>query len=223
MKKFFITAAIFGLIAALGLAGCASEPTPSDATKQALDALKAQDDETFQAYYAGDSNSMDIDQLASQMLGVDLSALTDEQKEQAQQLVNALLDFDYELGQETVDGEKATVEATITSRDLTTIFTDSMEEYIQQAFTAALSGADESELSSMFLAVFSEKVSTVTEKNHTATTTFNLTKVDGAWKLDEFSNENIDCIMGGLISGAEETIGNLNSMMGGASGLDEAA
>ena len=223
MKKFAAFALVASLLVVLGLAGCASAPTPSSITGKALDALKAQDYETLQTCYSGDVGGTDVKELAGQMTGMDLSAVTDEQKAQAEKLVSVLTDFDYTIGEETIDGDKATVEVTITSRDLGPVFSDAIGAYFTEAFTSALGGASEEELAQMFLDTLTEKISAQTEKSHTATTTFNLTQTDGEWKLDQFSTDNLDCIMGGMLSGVEETMGNIQSLLGGATDSTAAA
>ena len=65
----------------------------------------------------------------------------------------------------------------------------------------------------LFAQVFAKKLDADAEKTHVATTTFNLSKVDGEWKLDKLSEDNADCIFGGLLS----AMNSINSSLNGTS------
>lgn len=210
-RMLIITLSIAAALSALLVAGCSSGPTPSEVTAKALDAVKAQDLETLQQYYAGDVSDTQVGDLAGEV-GVSEGDLTEEQQAQMEELAAMMLDFDYELGDEAVDGDTATVEATISTRDWGTAFTEAIGEYLTNAFAAAFAGAGEEEMGQMAVDAFAAQVQAHSEKDYVTTTTFKLTKVDGEWKLDEFSQENLDSLMGGLISSLQELQKNLEQL-----------
>lgn len=218
MKKVTHILSLFvvAALAAVAIAGCAAAPAPKDTVKGALDAIKAQDRAALQKYYAGDAEDANVTNLAGEASGLDLSDVPEEQRPLAEQLVKLVTGFEYTLGEEKIDGDKATVEATIKTYDLGTALSDTLSEYIGQALGAALSGnTDEAAMAEIFLQIFSEKASGLTDKTYETNTTFTLTKVDGEWKLDSFTPENIDSIMGGMLTKLED-LGSSFSELGNA-------
>ena len=212
LRRFAVVAMCMAM--AFALAGCSGGPTPTEVTKGALDALKAQDAETLQSYYAGDSDELESDLISGGFIGggsEDASNETEEQKATREKILAVLSDFDYELGDENIDGDKATVEVTITSHDMATVFTAAIEDYFAQAFGMALNGASQEEMSDLFTQIFVTKLDPEAEKTHVATTTFNLTKVDGTWKLDKLSDDNVDALFGGILT----TINSMNEALNG--------
>lgn len=203
MKRILVTILMAAMCACAVLAaGCSSTPSPSEVTAAALDAMKAQDTETLQSFYSGEVTDVDPGKMAEGYTGDDAEAVN--------AFAEKLLDFDYEVGDETIDGDKATVEVSITTYDFGTAFEDAVGLYIKQGFAAALSGASQEELSKMFSAALLDKVNALEEKEYTSTTTFNLTKQDGEWKLDELSKENQDSLLGGIISKVDSLNRSLN-------------
>lgn len=216
MKRFMMLIAVAMMAAALALAGCSAGPSPSDVTKGALDALKAQDMEALQSYNVGNVGETQVGSVMGS-LGVESGdELTDAQKAQREKLLAVFTDFDYVLGEEKIDGDKATVEATITTHDMSRALGEALTEYLQQAFGMAFSGASQDDLSILFGEIFLSKLDPSAEKTHVGITTFNLTKVDGEWKLDKLSDDNIDCLLGGLTSALKDTGNSLNSMANNA-------
>ena len=63
-------------------------------------------------------------------------------------------------------------------------------EYIVQAMTLTLIGADEAQLVELLVSIFKDKVETIEPGTASADVTFNCVKVDGKWKLAEFSDED---------------------------------
>ena len=198
---------------AFALAGCSMGPSPTEVTKGALDALKAQDHETLQTYIAGTPEELGVDALATGFAGAEGGSQTEAQKAFAEKFNKVAADFDYEMGAEAIDGDTATVEVTITSHDMAAVVQDAMEEYLTEAFARAFDSPSEEEMADLFAQVFAKKLDPDAEKTHVATTTFNLSKVDGEWKLDKLSEDNADCIFGGLLS----AMNSINSSLNGTS------
>lgn len=214
MKRIVAIVAACALAMCLGLVGCSMGPSPSEVTKSALDALKAQDHETLQNCFAGSSEDFGIDALAQGMAGTEGEEQTEAQKAFAEKFTQVACDFDYEMGAEKIDGDTATVEVTITSHDMAPIVQAAMEEYLTEAFARVFEDVSEEEMTDLFVQIFASKLDPDAEKTHVATTTFNLSKVDGEWKLDKLSEDNSDCILGGMLS----TMNAMNASLNGTSG-----
>jgi len=214
MKRVIAVVAACVLAMAFALTGCSMGPSPTDVTKGALDALKAQDTEALQSYVSGSPEDFGVDSLATGFAGTEGKEQTDAQKAFGEKFLAVACDFDYEMGAEKIDGDTATVDVTITSHDMVPIVQAAFEEYLTEAFAMAFEGASKDEMSDLFAQIFTKKLDPDAEKTHVATTTFNLSKVDGQWKLDKLSEDNADCILGGLLG----TFNSLNSSLNGTQG-----
>ena len=60
-------------------------------------------------------------------------AATDSEREATEALVDKVLEFDYELGEETIDGDTATVEATITTYPFGEMFSNLLISFMGEA------------------------------------------------------------------------------------------
>lgn len=200
MKKIAI-ALVTAMVLAMGclLVGC-SEESPSDVTKTYLDALKSQDSDAYSKVYADG----DVNPLSQGFAGVDSSKLTDDQKA-IPEMTEKMLDFDYTIGEERVDGDKATVKVTIKTYKLGDAFSKSVEDYLSKAVKKALSGkVDEDEMSDLMMECFSDQLSKLKDKDYEKSTTFNLTNGDDGWTIDELTDDQIDVLTGGLVEAASK-------------------
>lgn len=200
MKKIAI-ALVTAMVLAMGclLVGC-SEESPSDVTKTYLDALKSQDSDAYSKVYADG----DVNPLSQGFAGVDSSKLTDDQKA-IPEMTEKMLDFDYTIGEEQVDGDKATVKVTIKTYKLGDAFSKSVEDYLSKAVKKALSGkVDEDEMSDLMMECFSDQLSKLKDKDYEKSTTFNLTNGDDGWTIDELTDDQIDVLTGGLVEAASK-------------------
>lgn len=212
MKKFapVLAAALVACLCLVLLPACSS-PSPTDVVKTSLDAVKAQDAEALAENYAGDASAFQ-QELNSSADALNSEGMTDEQKAVAETFMQKMYDFDYTVGEETIDGDKATVKVTITSYDMGTAFEKAMSTYIEKAFAQALGGASQDSLEAMLYDELNKELGALTEKGHTADVDMTLTKVDGKWQLDEFSDDAADAFSGGLlgtINGINEKMSNL--------------
>lgn len=118
-------------------------------------------------------------------------------------LVDRVLDFDYELGEENIDGDTATVKTTITTYPFGEIFTEVFTELLSKALSGEeLSTDDVTKLMDESLL---SKLDTA-KKTYTATVTIELVKEDGSWVVQE-SDEMSNALTGGLLDFAS----NLNA------------
>lgn len=203
--------------------------TPTDSVNKAMTALKARDFETLSKYYAGDVSAMQnpekaLEDADASAFGLDASAagLTDEQKAEIEDLMKKVLDFDYSAANEAIDGDKATVDLTITTYDFGTMATDFFSDFMVQAVAAALSGQqyDEAAMTDQALKLLKEKADALTDKNKEFTVSVGLTKSeDGTWVVDDLTDnqEFYDAILGGAVSSITELTNSLNNAFGSGS------
>ena len=189
------------------LSGCGPKiPTPTETTDSFLQALKSQDAEAIAGVYDG----MDVDLLEaasdsaednetdgdSETTDTGLEAVYEEQ------MLPKMLDFDYELSNEQIDGDKATVDVKITTYRIGDAFTAFFGDYISQAFMLAFSDASEEDLDALATTILSGKLADLSEKTYEKTATLSLSMKDDKWVVDniEDSDEFLDAITGGLVT-----------------------
>lgn len=121
-------------------------------------------------------------------------------EEAMEQLIKKVLEFDYELGEEKIDGETATVETTITTYPFGQMFANVVTNFITQAISSAgeMSDEDMAKLMDDLLIEELEKA----EKTYKKTVSIELALEDGNWVVQE-TEEMSDALTGGMISFAE--------------------
>ena len=180
------------LIVAVALCGCggSSEPTPTETANTFLTAVKAGDTETIKTVYAGE----DLD-ILSPIEGEDSDGDKDDSEDVTDDeyfeelLLTKLLDFDYELSNEQITEDKATVDVTITTYDLGKVFTAFMEEYFAKALEMSFDGASDEEIEKVANSTFESKLNEEETKTYTETVPLTLSKQDGIWKVDPIDDD----------------------------------
>ncbi len=203
----FLTVCV-SVLCMVGLVGC-SGPTPTETTQQFLDGIKANDTESIQKVYAGDPNTvLTITPEDAESEGSDGVVVGEIQDTINNDLVPKLREFDYEITNEQIDGDTATVDVKITTYTVGDAFNTFITDYMSQGFTLALSGASEDDLSELASSIFSTKINSM-EKSYTDTVTVSLSKVDGNWKVDDSKSnaELTDALLGGLYTTIESLDG----------------
>lgn len=213
MKKN-VVAVLSAFACLFALAACATVPTPSNAVSQTLDAIKAQDLQKLEKVYAGDTSSMDMSGFTMNISGMDVNSITEGNEDLTKNLINALTSFEYTLGKEEITDNTASVEVSVKTYDVGTVFKNSMTNYLTDYFKVLLTGTTPSqeETTQMFLEKFSEEMSAQTEKTYTGTTTISLTKDGNEWKVDELSQETVDILTGGSLTSLEDFAESLDSI-----------
>ena len=119
-------------------------------------------------------------------------------------LVNKVLEFDYQLGEEKIDGDKATVETTITTYPFGEIFTGIVADFIPQAFANPdMTDDDASALLDQLLMDALDKA----DKTYSKTITIELAQEDGEWVVQE-SDEMSNALTGGMLDFAAAASGS---------------
>ena len=196
MKK--VIALLSSVVAACTLAvllvGCSSA-SPQDVTTATLDEIKAQD---FEGNMAELKTS--IEQGIKEAAGIDVE-LTDDEQAVVTKLLNKMCDFDYTLGDATVDGDHASVPVTFTTCDIKGAFTSSMRSYLQNVYASALSTGtvpSQQDIVAQYFSELSTAIDALAEKSVTAQGTITLTKTDGNWTVDELDSTTANAMFGGI-------------------------
>ncbi len=121
-------------------------------------------------------------------------------------LVNKVLEFEYKLGEETIDGETATVETTITTYPFGQIFTNVVSNFIAQAFANAGSMTDE-DMTALMDKLLIEELNKA-QKTYTETIEIQLAQEDGKWVVQEDADMS-NALTGGMIDFANSMNGTV--------------
>lgn len=200
------------IVAALVVAGIfyfAFRPSasPSETVDTALAAVQSQNMTTFQSSCTSDVTDFEseLSSALSSTIGVNdlesaTDSLNDQQKQALEELKSKLVDFDYEIGDEQIDGDTATVEVTFTTYNFSSFFQKVVGDYVLQSADTTFDGSSISarDAATLFADLVSDNLSDLGDKNVETQTTFTLKKEDGAWKISEVSADNIDALTGGL-------------------------
>ena len=206
MKKIFCI--IMVIVMALSLASCggsAAEPeetapamSPTETVDSFLTAFKAGDFEGAKEFYEGSAD--------------DLSMIEEEDDPALSgviaDLTSRILDFDYELSNEVINGETATVDVRFTTIDFGQIMGEVLDSMLSDSVALALSGLSqdelEAEINELVESKFSEILKTA-KKDKVSDVTVELVLKDGKWLIKDLSDseEILDAISGGLIEFAE--------------------
>lgn len=213
-------AATMAVMAALAtgcmLAGCSSQPSPSQVTSSFLEAVKTCDTEQMAASYSGEAvEASDFDSLMEAASSEDRDEAaessedgakwTDEQKEVLQSLVDKARDFDYEIVGETVDGDKAAVEVKLAAYEIGDAVENAISDFMSKALMYAFSeNASEEKMQNLLVKAIDSEVRNLEEKKYEKTVTFNLSKGEGGWKVDVLEGEQLDAMFGGLYGSLED-------------------
>ena len=165
------------------LAACGS-PSPSDALKADLENAKSSPDEI-------------MDGLGSDGFG----------EEATQALIDKVLEFDYEIGEESIDGDTSTVELTITTYPLGDIFTTVLSELFSSDMEELASMTEDELMAWMDETLISQL--DAAEKTYVTDVTVTLNQEDGQWVVQE-DQEFSNALTGGMIDFASDAMGSLS-------------
>lgn len=165
------------------LAVACGEPSPADAVKADLEDAKSSPEEILEG-------------VGSEGFG----------EEATQLLIDKMLDFDYELGEEAVNGDSATVELSLTTYPFGEIFTTVINNLFNTDMTT-IAGMTEDGLNAWMDEMLISELNAA-EKTYTADVTVELEKVDGHWAVQE-SEELSNAITGGMMDFASGMLDSL--------------
>lgn len=200
-KSICVLAAI--LVTAAMITACGG-PTPSEAAGSFFKGIKAQDASAIEKAYDGKAKWVGTEDLES-AFSVGDTKLTKSQKKVISNLTERLLKFSYQVTDEQIDGDKATVKVTFTTYKfgnmITSVFTDFKAEAVDRA-VAGKTYSDK-DLTRMVINELKANNATLTDKNKKKTVTVNLKKTGGRWKVTKMSAEAVDAMLGGIVTALE--------------------
>lgn len=197
MKK--IIAISLSLILCVSMVACSgSGPTPTETAGSFLEAVKENDEEALKNLYA-DADLKLAEEIKQGEEDTQLNKVFNEN------MYPKILDFDYELSNEKIDGEKASIDVSIKTYSLGTAFTNFTGEYLTQAFSMALSGASDDEMDTKGAEILADQLEK-TEKDYEGKATLHLTQKDDAWIVDSMEEDDdfYNAITGGMIEAIEK-------------------
>ena len=207
-------AVVLGVLAAVLVV--MANATPEATASTALHAVVSHDRSAFAACYAGSPDELDrsVNTALAGAIGLESSTTVPSELDASHQksyeaFLARLVDFDYEVGQAQVDGDSATVQVSVKTRDLDAYFNDCMGDYLARTladarYTGAVSNQNQARL---FVDVADEHAQQLGEKDQSATVELGLVRTGGAWKLETLDASELDVLTGGFF-GALEQVGN---------------
>lgn len=210
MKK--LCALALALLLAMSLAACGSgggnESKPETVVTEFCEALKALDGEKANACLAAPLPEGSFSDEAALPEDIpNAQAIVDQVYSWAAQMT-------YTLGEVTVDGETATVPVHITYVNAADVFTQALSEYFLQAFSLALTGADEEQLTQLMMDLLKEKMETVSTSTGEADLTFTCRRIDGQWKIAALSDDQLDVLARLISCGISDLAAQLEDAFG---------
>lgn len=225
-KAMRIGAVVLGVLAAvllvIAVALCVragvrmANATPEATASAALHAVVSHDRSAFAGCYAGNPDELDhdVDTALAGAIGLESSTTVPSELDASHQkayeaFLARLVDFDYEVGQAQVDGDNATVQVTVKTRDLDAYFNDCMSDYLARTladarYTGAVSNQNQARL---FVDVADEHAQQLGGKDQSATVELRLVRAGGTWKLDTLDASELDALTGGFFEALEQ-VGN---------------
>lgn len=184
MKK--VISLMLALVLALSLTACGGKASgPEGVVGQFCKGLQELDEKAIaQCFENGDD--------------LELSDLEDVDSDDA--VTQKIMDFmkscagrlKYQVGEATVDGDIATVPVEFTYVNAGSLMTEILTEYISQAWSLALSGADDEKLAAAFEEVFDEKTTGADFPTLTATLTIPCVQTSDGWKISSSADDSED-------------------------------
>ena len=207
MKKIFCILLIVAMV--FSMAACGNKPSaqntdeeeimsPTQTLDAFLKAFKARDADKLNEFYEGESDDLifwkDLEDPA-------LSGLMDKMMEK-------LLDFDYALSNEKIDGKTATVDVNFTTYNIGGIMKDIIENMLSDAAALALSGLTQEELETEINEIMTKKFeeyAKIAKKEKVVSVPVNLVMINGRWLVKDISRTDdiMDALSGGLTEFAE--------------------
>ena len=186
MRKIFSIFLIFVLAASLS--ACGSAPTPKDIAEKYLAAIKAQDEEGISALSEGSYSEDELMGTVDLVLGE--SEEGEEYDEATKKFKEKVIDFDYTIGEERIDGENAEVDVAIKTYDFGTMLGQYAERAMSELMAAAVDGASQEEIDAMDRKILEEELDKLTEKSYETTVPMKLKKVEGEWKVAKMEDDS---------------------------------
>lgn len=188
-------------VVTVSLCSCGT-PSPTDTVDKFLNGIKTQNNEEIKGIYADEefefANELDEED------GKELNKVLQEK------MFPMLMDFQYTLSNEVIDGNKATVDVTVKTYNFGGAFTNFMSNYLTQAFALAFSDSNESKIDKLAANLLETELTDLTEKTYEETATITLTSTENGWVIDELEDDGE--VMNVLTGGIVKSVSSMNNL-----------
>ena len=188
-------------VVTVSLCSCGT-PSPTDTVDKFLNGIKTQNNEEIKGIYADEefefANELDEED------GKELNKVLQEK------MFPMLMDFQYTLSNEVIDGNKATVDVTVKTYNFGGAFTNFMSNYLTQVFALAFSDSSESKIDKLAANLLETELTDLTEKTYEETATITLTYTENGWVIDELEDDGE--VMNVLTGGIVKSVSSMNNL-----------
>lgn len=180
LKKLMISVLAISMV--LSMAACGKANTPTKVVEKQMQELKDEKVETELSSLVSDSS-------VAKKYGDDYK-----------KLLKKIQDFDYEVTDEKVDGDSATVTVKITTYNFGQAYKDMYNQVVKDANNGKITSS--TDLTSYIYKMMFQKMNALEKKDFKTSVKVKCTKnEDGDWETDVDNNSNVeDAILGGVIS-----------------------
>lgn len=191
MKRFL--SIVMVAILSFTLVGCGNGPTPTETSDTFMQAIKNIDWDSFVSVYEDASENEKLLNLSDE----DRQILDDIKASN----MAKMFDVSYEISNEKIDGDTATVDIKMTTYNIEKLFQAILPQLMQLSVNVNTADMDEDELFEEVMKLTESKMGTLKSKNFTTTATIKLIQKDGEWKVASLTNNKkfINGITGGLL------------------------
>lgn len=188
-------------VVTVSLCSCGT-PSPTDTVDKFLNGIKTQNNEEIKGIYADEEF-----EFANELNDEDGKELN---KVLQEKMFPMLMDFQYTLSNEVIDGNKATVDVTVKTYNFGGAFTNFMSNYLTQAFALAFSDSNESKIDKLAANLLETELTDLTEKTYEETATITLTSTENGWVIDELEDDGE--VMNVLTGGIVKSVSSMNNL-----------
>lgn len=182
----------------VSIAACSmGTESPTKVTEKFLTAVQEKDSDAVKETYAGGTFALAEDWEDSEESD-DGFTFSDEM---TKELENKIRDFSYEVSDEKITEDKASVDVKIKTYDFGGAFSDFFSDYMNQALALAFSDVSDKKMEKLANTLFETQIDKLTKKTYTETVKVKLTKSDGKWMVNKVSDDGalVNALSGGMI------------------------
>lgn len=183
MKKFRkITIAVLMASMVLALGACGRSNTPTAVVEKQMQQVKEEQMKTELSSLVSDKN------------------VAKKYQKEYKELVEKIQDFDYEVKDEKVDGDAATVKVQITTYNFRTAYKEMYQQVVKDANSGKLTS--KTDLNDYIYKMMFKKMNALKKKDYKKTVSIQCTKnEDGDWETDVDTNSDLkDAMLGGIMT-----------------------
>lgn len=172
--------------------------SPSRVTEEFLSAIKKGDDGQLKKVYSGSSATFPLTKFKAEAKSDSLTKM----------MLEMLEDFDYQVKNEKVNGNKASVTVTIKTYAMgdvvSNLISDARDDPTQ--YIGYSSDDFEKDIYKEF-----SKLKKENKKSYTKNLVINLTKTNGKWQVNDFNSDDLDVILNAVTGNFNSAIGEANN------------